>query len=307
MKIKNTIFASKPEERVFKSLESRWSPQFKIWLALSLSNLFRLEASDVTQEERRFFNATSVDYTLCNSSYRPLLSIEFDGMGGGFSRDGIYVPGRIGTDPMRKVKLDFKLKCAKKLDYPFFVVSYEEAEPLDKEDTLTILDAIIGQVLARKEFLQKMNELADEYHGGSDQAASLEDYELKQELIEDTITSCEVESELKMDPVARKAAEYSGLCAGLGIGKYSLRYLSDPELPDFSGIDDIKGLKARIEAMKFTVREGCQITIEMPGHIIEKTVWVRNFESYGVSSYSIARNIAEYLGFKKVYSLLPKM
>ena len=307
MKLNRTIFASRSEEKVFKSLESKWSPQFKLLPSLPLSVLFRLEANDVTKGEEQYFYSTSVDYTLCDSANRPLLSIEFDGIGGGFSRNGVYIPGRVSVDPMRKVKLDFKLSCAAKIDYPFFVVSYDEAESLDQDDTLMILDAVIGQVLARKEFLRKIKELADEYHIELVEATSLENHELKQEVTEDMLTSCEVESELKMDPVARKGAEYSGLCLGLGVGSYSLSYLSDPALPDFNGIEDIEGLKARIEAMKLTVREGCQIIIEMPNKKIEKTVWVRNLESYGVSSYSIARNIAEYLGFKKAYSLLPKM
>lgn len=307
MKIKNTIFASKPEEKVFRSLESRWSRQFRLWPSLPLSTLFKLEDNDVTEKERQYFYSTSIDYTLCDSGNTPLLSIEFDGIGGGFSNNGIYLAGDGYVNSMRKVKLDFKLKCAAEVDYPLFVVSYEETESLDQDDTLMILDGIIGQVLAKKEFFRKINDLNDYYHDKFAEASSLEEYELKQEVIQDLATSCEVEAELTMDPIARKAADYGELCHGLGVGSYSMRYLSDPALPDFDGIDDIEGLKARIEAMKHTVREGCQITIEMPGQKIEKTVWVRNFESYGVSASSIARNIAEYLGFKKAYSLLPKM
>ena len=307
MKIKNTIFASKPEEKVFRSLESRWSPQFRLWPSLPLSTLFKLEDNDVTEKERQYFYSTSIDYTLCDSGNTPLLSIEFDGIGGGFSNNGIYLPGDGYVNSMRKVKLDFKLKCAAEVGFPLFVVSYEEIESLDQDDTLMILDGIIGQVLAKKEFFRKINDLNDYYHDKFAEASSLEEYELKQEVIQDLATSCEVEAELTMDPIARKAADYGELCHGLGVGSYSMRNLSDPALPDFNGIDDIEGLKARIEAMKHTVREGCQITIEMPGQKIEKTVWVRNFESYGVSASSIARNIAEYLGFKKAYSLLPKM
>lgn len=308
MKIKNTIFASRPEEKVFGALESRWSPQFRLYPSLPLSTLFKLEDDDVTDKERKYFYSTSIDYTLCDSSNTPLLSIEFDGIGGGFSSNGVYLPGDGYVNSMRKTKLDFKLKCAEKVDYPFFVVSYEEAESLDQDDALMILDGIIGQVLAKKEFFRRLNDLNDYFHDKFAEASSLEDHELKQEAIQELATSCEVEAELTMDPIARKAAEYGELCHGLGVGSYSImRYLSDPELPDFNGLNDIEGLRARIEAMKHTVREGCQIIIDMPGQRIEKTVWVRNIESFGVSASSIARNIAEYLGFKKVYSLLPKM
>lgn len=307
MKIKSTIFASGPEEEVFKTLESRWSPQFRLYPQLPMSTLFKLEDSDVTEKELTFFYSTSIDYTLCDSANIPLLSIEFDGIGGGFSNNGVYLPGDGYVNSMRKIKLDFKLKCAAKVDYPLFVVSYEEAEALDQDDTLTILDGIIGQVLAKKEFFRRLNDMNDYYHDKLAEASSLDDDELKQEVMQDLATSCEVEAELTMDPIARKAADYGELCHGMGVGSYSMKYLSDPELPDFSGIDDLEGLKARIEAIKHTVRAGCHIVIDVPGQKIEKTVWVRNIESFGVSASSIARNIAEYLGFKKAFSLLPKM
>jgi hypothetical protein len=307
MKIKRTIFGSRPEEEVFRLLESRWSPQFRIWPSLPLSTLLILEDNDVTEKERRYFYSTSIDFTLSDSGNSPLLSIEFDGIGGGFSNNGVYLPGDGYVNSMRKIKLDFKLKCAAKVDYPFFVVSYGETESLEQDDRLMILDGIIGQVLAKKEFFRKVNDLNDYYHDKFAEASSLEECELKQETIQDLATCCEVEAELTMDPIARKAAEYGELCHGLGVVSYSMRYLSDPALPDFNSLDDIESLKSRIEAMKHTVREGCQITIEMPGQKIQKTVWVRNFESYGVSASSIARNIAEYLGFKKAFSLLPKM
>jgi len=59
--------------------------------------------------------------------------------------------------------------------------------------------------------------------------------------------------------------------------------------------------------MKHTAREGCRIVIEMPKQQVVQEVWIRNIEGYAVSPYSIARNIAEYLGFKKAYLMLPKM
>ncbi len=308
MKIKNTIFASKPEEQVFGSLESRWSPRFRLWPSLPLSTLLKLEDNDVTEKERQFFYSTSIDYTLCDSSNTPLLSIEFDGIGGGYSSNGAYLPGNGYINSMRKVKLDFKLRCAAKVEYPLFVVSYEETESLDQESALTILDGIIGQVLSTKEFCRKISDLNDYYDDKFEKASSMEDEEIRQAVIQDLVTSCEVEAELSMDPIAQEAAKYAGLCLALGVGSVSMvRYLSDPALPDYYGLDDIEGLKARIEAMKHSVREGCQIIIEIPGQKIEKTVWIRNIGIFGVSASSIARNIAEYLGFKKAYSLLPKI
>ena len=111
MKIKGTIFASRPEEEVFRALESRWSPKFRLWPQLPMSALFGLEDNDVTEKERTFFYSTSIDYTLCDSANTPLLSIEFDGIGGGFSSNGEYLPGGGYVNSMRKTKLDFIIKA----------------------------------------------------------------------------------------------------------------------------------------------------------------------------------------------------
>ena len=70
---------------------------------------------------------TSIDYTLCTKDGQPILSIEFDGLGEGFSRQGEYHQQTATVDPYRKLKMDFKLRIARNEAYPFFVVSFEES------------------------------------------------------------------------------------------------------------------------------------------------------------------------------------
>ena len=115
---------------------------------------------------------------------------------------------------LRRTKLEFKLRLAEKLDYPFFVVSYKEAELVNKNDTLMILHSIIGQVLARNEFGKRLREYSDIFSSKIRDTDGVEASRLYQWAMEDTISSVWVEeAELRMDPIARKAAEYSGLCS----------------------------------------------------------------------------------------------
>lgn len=88
--------------------------------------------------------------TLCTKKGHPILSAKFDGRGGGFSGEGQCTRQKSAADPYRKRKLDLKLKVAKRENYPLFVVSFEESDPLQEDTTLTIVDGIVGQVLTRK-------------------------------------------------------------------------------------------------------------------------------------------------------------
>lgn len=106
-------------------------------------------------DDRRYLRASEVDYTLCTlraGEYRPLLNIEFDGYSHGLSRDGRYIAVEAQADPKRAQHLDLKVRVATQAGYPLFVVSYEETNPIGKKTHLTILDGIVGQVLAGMAF-----------------------------------------------------------------------------------------------------------------------------------------------------------
>jgi len=299
MKLRKTVFGSKTEAKLYKSLVSRWSSKLSIYPNLPFSKIVQLDKNEFTLEERDYFYKTNIDFTICKLDDQPLFSIEFDGIGHGFSRDGKYVQTCNMTDPLRKRKMDFKLKVANKINFPFMIVSFEEIEFFDKEDSLTILDGIIGQILARKEFERRIGNVP----------AEIESYhpDIRDEYIQDFISSSEVEAELMYDPIALKAAEMGQICFEFGISSYTFIPLTDPPLPDIKDLFDIKAIEARINAMKKTIREGCRVEINTSKGIIAQESWVRNFEGFGISPISIVRNIAEYLAFKKVLSMLPKM
>lgn len=290
MKLRNTIFDSSSETEVFRSLQSRWSSKLTLYPLLPFSKIVQIDPQELTPQERDYFYKTNVDYTFCQESGRPLLSIEFDGIGGGFSRDGIYVAVRQTLeDPYRKLKMDFKLRLAKQVGYPLVVVSFEETRLLDKEDSLTILDGIVGQLLAEKRSLELLNKVVKESGAQID---------------ENDVISAGVAAELEEDPIAKKASDYSFACYQHGISFYKVEFLNDPPLPECKGfVDNIEKIEARFKAAKNATRVGCRIIIKTPKVDIIRTVWVRNFEGNPVT---IAKNITEYLAFKKAHSLFVK-
>src|ERR1043166_5671135 len=63
----------------------------------------------------------------------PLLAIEFDGLGHGFSRHGRYFQ-RVPTprDKRRAWKLNLKARVANEAAFPFVILSYDEKEVLEE-------------------------------------------------------------------------------------------------------------------------------------------------------------------------------
>jgi hypothetical protein len=79
----------------------------------------------------------------------PILVTEFDGIGGGFSRDLQYVSRIVPVrDRNRSRKLQAKLAICAHAGIPAVVVSMPEQERIDEDGHLTLLDGIIGEALA---------------------------------------------------------------------------------------------------------------------------------------------------------------
>lgn len=305
MKIKKYIFGSKSEYDLFRALQNRWSNIFDLWPSLPFSTIIALNKSEpsLSIKEREFFYNTNIDYTLCTKKGSPIISIEFDGLGKGFSRNGQYIQIEKSIDPYRKLKLDLKIKIAEKLCYPFFVISFEESNELSSDLSLTIVDGIIGQVLARKKFREAIKTL---YYENQEMIDSLPP-DAKQEYIQDLVTGAEVITELEMDPIAKLAAEYESEAMKNAIGvTYSVQYLHDPPLPEGDPLHDLSILEKRINAFKYVIKVGCRIIIKTTPASIIQTAWVRNFENNYISPLTIAENIAMLLAFKRVADLKKK-
>ena len=93
MNPKATVFGSKIEKSAFASVQSQWSDRFNIYLSLPFSNIIDFVDGTLQPKEQEPLLKTSVDFTLANKQNdKPILSVEFDGIGCGFDKDGVYVP-----------------------------------------------------------------------------------------------------------------------------------------------------------------------------------------------------------------------
>jgi hypothetical protein len=306
VKVRATVFDSKAEERVFRSLQSRWSSELVMYPSLPLAKLISLEEHDLLPaNEERFFYQTNVDYTFCTPAGRPLFSVEFDGLGGGFSKVGVYIPHRKTQDKNRKWKLDTKLRFAAAVKYPLMVVSFEEVQSFDDE-SITILDGIIGQFLAHHKLYDYARidpEVWDEYEGLGEYGEWA-----RGELIQDALMEAEVLSKLENDLLARRAAQemHEALRDG---GGYSTEWLYDPPLPEALPLPEplrsadpeyMANFRARWAAWHQAIRVGCRVTVNTASGRVEETAWARNVgHELGISPEVVVENAAKYLAFKR--------
>lgn len=300
--IKISVFGSRAEKELFTVLRSRWGVKFDLWPSLPLAQIVDVASVQryLKEKELDFFLKTNVDYTLCAKDGQPILSVEFDGLGKGYSRNGEYVQLEPTIDRYRKMKLDLKLKVAQKEKYPFFVVSFEESKSLHEDLSLTIVDGIIGQVLAKQERQESLRTMYEEH---KDHIESLHP-SLQHEYVQDLVWDAEVRAELRWDPIADQASKYECEAFEKGIVKnYKIEYLNDPEFPDGDPFTDFSVMEKRITAIKNAVRVGCRIIANTPKVAIVETVWLRNFEDNAVSPLHIAVNIAELLAFRRALDL----
>jgi hypothetical protein len=107
-----------------------------------------------------------------------------------------------------------------------------------------------------------------------------------------------------MDPIASKAVEYEHQCAEFGLNKHRFDYLIDPPLFGIKNIFDEEIIQSRIKVMKQIVRVGCRVAVENSKIAIAQSVWIHNAEFFEVNPLTMAKTIAQYLAFKRIYSLL---
>lgn len=300
MELRNTVLESALEANTFQTLALRWSPKFKIFPSLPLLKIFQVDSDELDAKELWYFRKSSVDYTICLANNQPILSIEFEGVRGRFSRDGIYSPEHKIIDPTGNHRMDLMLKVARRVNYPIMLISYEELKNFDEEDTLTILYGVIKQLFAQEEFQQCLKGTVEEPNEEIEESRGYEKYEN----IQDWRGSAEYEAGLTRDPISKKAVEYEQRCAEFGLNKHRFDYLIDPPLFGIKNIFDEEIIQSRIKAMKQIVRIGCRVAVENSKIAIAQSVWIHNSEFFEVNPLSMAKTIAQYLAFKRIYSLL---
>ena len=149
-----SIFDSKAERKIYQRLKTVWSkyvdayPQIPVRKVLGYDDLKRLP---IRRGAIDYLLGAEFDFVVCEKDTdTPVLAIEFDGIGKGFSQGGRYVSRvAVVNDPHRKLKLDAKLRACELSGFPLVVVSFLETDLLEaSENAITVLDGIIGEVRA---------------------------------------------------------------------------------------------------------------------------------------------------------------
>lgn len=91
MSVRKTIFGSASEMELFRSIKETWHPRLRVYPQVPFCQVFDLDDLGLSKSQVNYLRMTSIDYTVCNHAGSPLLCIEFDGMGHGFSKDGKYI------------------------------------------------------------------------------------------------------------------------------------------------------------------------------------------------------------------------
>lgn len=165
--MKKSIFDSQSEKSIFKRLKTIWSRYVDVFPQIPVRSVVEyneLENFDNNPKVKDYLLKTSFDFVVCElDTGIPILIIEFDGLSGGFSREGVfYIKNEPKHDKYRKLKMDAKLRLCSQFYIPMVVLSYEECNLLtDSNDWITILDAIIGDAIEKNYHQKKYGEYID--------------------------------------------------------------------------------------------------------------------------------------------------
>jgi hypothetical protein len=280
MKVKNTVFASQSERLNFYKLSRTWGDKYRIYQNIPFLNIFDVRETELSQAVFEYLKKTSVDYVICDQEDSPLIAIEFDGMQQGVSIGTEYRPQK-GFDFRRRKSLQVKLQIAHRCEFPLFVVGDREFEDIPSDVKLTIVDGVIGCILAEKAFEHEFQErdfLA--FVGYTDEEFGALDREQQQNLVDKFGIDVEVTAELENNPIDREAwrlvAQLRDEIETWGYGGIAV---PDPSL--FAGMR-------------------CFIRSRRHGHI-ERRVVVPRFDVPGLKGVlTLARDIAQLLAFSEL-------
>jgi hypothetical protein len=285
MAIQKKVFGSPDERKNFKSLESKWSKQVRIYHNLPYRNIINTEDIPLRDSDERQLFKTSVDYTLCDENDRPLLSIELDGVSYGFNVGKRYI-AEFGAEQSRHYMMGLKLRAATESSYPFFVVSPAEFEPLAPDLAWPIVDGVVGSVLANRRLKELCRNFTCESLGMSQEEFDDLSEPDRDELIQDWALSAETDCELEFNPLSKLKAK---LECDLGPVKTSYWYKTEPDT------DAITDPLERAEAFLKVVRWICEYSVEHRtlGSVTGKAS-VPNFDGIGVLSEFVATDCSHH-------------
>jgi len=246
--VKKSIFGSRGEAEGFDLIERTWGEDYRLFSNIPFALVFDPEPEWDTSH---LFFKTSIDYVLCTKKGRPLLGIDFDGLGGGFDKAGVYKQIKeTPADQHRKVKFDFKLRHVAKhtrnedhssiyTDFPYHIVASDEFQDLDDNIALTVVDGIIGNWLARKDFTERAQSVLDEH---SDEIRGIPAEE-RGEAIDSLLFDEEYDTHLRHNPIISKRMEIM----------HQIAKLSDDDMSFIGGASEPVKVAEGWTARKYTL------------------------------------------------------
>ncbi len=319
------VFCSNAERTNFYKLSRQWGSIYRIYHNLPFLNVFNTKGlvnAKKPESWSAFFDPnepdnlaigdldynrlkkTSIDYTLCDEDDRPLVCIDFDGIKDGFN---------VGTeyrfdgppDPWRELITGLKLRVAHGSMFPYFVVGYEHFKDVSENVQLTMVDGIIGEVLANLEIHERISEGFDPDEVGwpQEEFDGLPPDE-QQEVVQDWVIGVEVEAEMKHNPISVRVCELERQVGFL----CSVTWLSYPDA------DKAKSLEERRNMLDNALLNGCRCSLHGGTEIVNRrvihrpckygpisvTVWLPNFKTPGcASTLGLVENLSKLVALEK--------
>jgi hypothetical protein len=274
MGVRKYVFASRAERNSYEKLARTWGKSHEIQSNLPFLNVFCLDDLNLNSDDAERLKKTSIDFTLCDKEYRPIMCVEFDGLYDGVNIGHQYFPSRETRGRWRDKIMNLKLLVARESGLPFFVVGAPQFQDLLPELKYTIVDGIVGDVLAHRAMQETFQSGFDpEEHGYSkDEFEELPETE-KGELIQDWATSVEVVSELSKNPVRRAAADLS---YKLAITRWGVDWKYFPEVHAEAATLE------RAKEMEAALWVGCEVTLHTEDFgALSETIMLPNFQTLG--------------------------
>ena len=307
MGINKQVFASNSERKNFYKLSRQWGDRYHIYHNLPFLNLFhtenlidfsnwdlkRLEIDDL---DKNRLKKTSIDYTLCNEKDEPLICIDFDGMCEGFNVGTKYY-ANFRPDSWREKITELKLTVAHGSFFPYFVVCSKQFEDITKDIQLTIVDTIIGDVLANRAAKDKFAEgFKPEEVGWTQEAFDNLHPSQQGEVVQDWAVDVEMSAEIENNPIYKKISQLSEV---VGRHPYKLQFISYPSM------ENIEDVGQRTKAMETALYHGarCVISSKEYGEV-KAEVLLPNFNAPYFRVLGLSDLVAELLALEKLRRLI---
>lgn len=300
MAIKKSVFGSSAEKENFRRLRRNWGDKYALYHNLPFLNVFSIKAGaflpDPHSVTPRLFTLsgievqqlkkTSIDYILCDQDDAPLVCVEFDGMNQGYSSGDRYRPGTAEDGPHDRSRawrhhiMELKLKVAHAHLFPLFVVGYKEFQNLSPRIQLTIVDGVIGEVIANMESRKRFSAFEPSGIGMSEEEFLTLPPGIRDDLVRDWIMGVEAEAGFEHNPILKEQYKLRAFLRDVLGERLSLSY-------DFLNADKLLTGGDRI---------GAEVVLHTKAFgDIKQRLWMPNFQAPVCLGLDLIMNIVELL------------